>query len=286
RWVLSNLSAMIGWNRLVFSPGEYQPREDKSDQWNRGAYLVNGTGHCAACHSPKNVFGAVKKGQHLQGGDAGESWFAPSLGDGGRDGIGSWSTEDIVQYLKTGANHDSHAAGSMIDVIMNSTQYLRDEDLEAITVYRKYIPASQGDDKSGKKEGKSVEKPDEAVMERGKAIYVDNCMGCHMADGSGQKNTFPPLRESSAIHAEKADTLIQVALAGAKSADPAPRPTGLEMPPFAWKLSDSEVADVITYLRNAWGNQASPVSADEVSTVRQDVLEQGAPHVGALASPY
>src|SRR5699024_9203736 len=91
---------------------------------------------------------------------------------------------------------------------------------------------------------------------------------------------------SSAIHAEKADTLIQVTLAGAKSADPATRPTGLEMPPFAWKLSDSEVADVITYLRNAWGNQASPVSADEVSTVRQDVLEQGAPHVGALASPY
>src|SRR5699024_10263143 len=120
-WPLSIRSAMIGWNRLFFSPGEYQPREDKSDQWNRGAYLVNGTGHCAACHSPKNVFGAVKKGQHLQGGDAGESWFAPSLGDGGRDGIGSWSTEDIVQYLKTGANHDSHAAGSMIDVIMNST---------------------------------------------------------------------------------------------------------------------------------------------------------------------
>lgn len=286
-WPLSVRLAMRGWNQLFFEPGEYQPRKDKSEEWNRGAYLVNGAGHCAACHTPKNVFGAVKEGQHLLGGDAGESWFAPSLGSNQRDGIGSWEVQDIVDYLKTGNNHQSSSAGSMTDVVMNSTQYMSDNDLEAIAVYLKDLPSETGKSKGARQDkGKSVDVPDDGIMRRGEAIYVDNCMACHMADGAGQENTFPPLRDSSATHAEKADTLIQVTLAGQKSADPETRPTGLEMPPFAWKLSDEEVANVITYVRNAWGNEASPVSAGDVSKVRKDVMAQGSPHPGPLASPY
>lgn len=283
-WPLTWRTAIAGWKMLFFEPGEYIADPDKSQVWNRGAYLVNGAGHCAACHSPKNIFGATSDKDHLSGGDAGESWFAPSLRDAHRDGLGAWTTDDIVQYLKTGANQQSYSAGAMTDVVMESTQYLTDDDLEAIAVYLKDMPSSS--QKSQKADADTAPKIEEAVMDRGRALYVDNCMGCHMAEGAGQDNAFPPLKASSAIQAAKADTLIHVTLAGATSADTDLRPTGLAMPAFGWKLNDSEVADLINYIRNSWGNQAPRVDADAVAKVREDVRKLGAIEIGPLASPY
>lgn len=287
QWPLNWRTAVAGWKELFFNPGEFVPEPDKSELWNRGAYLVNGLGHCSACHSPKNAFGATSADKHLTGGDAGDSWFAPSLRDAHRDGLGSWSTEDIVQYLKTGANKQSYSAGPMTDVVMNSTQYMNDDDLKAIAAYLKDLPDLPGD-AAAAPDAESDEAPviSARVLERGKAIYVDNCMGCHMQDGGGLENVFPPLKGSSAIQAEKADSLIQVTLAGERSADPELRPTGLEMPSFAWKLNDSEVADVMNFIRNSWGNRAPKVDADTVAKVREDVLAQGATALGALGSPY
>ncbi|MGB3291008.1 MAG: cytochrome c [Burkholderiaceae bacterium] len=265
-WPLGWRRLVAGWNLLFFDQGEYVKREDKSDVWNRGAYLVEGLGHCAACHTPKNMLGASDHDKAMQGGDAGEAWYAPSLTGSERDGLGTWSVNDIVQYLKTGANEDTASTGPMTEVVMNSTQHLSNADLAAMATYLKDIPAHKPEE---------VKDVDEQAMARGKGLYIDQCMGCHMADGKGQKGAFPPLADSPPIRASQAQTLIQVVLAGDFMADPPELPTGLAMPGFARKLSDQQVADVLTYVRNTWGNQAPPVSADQVAKVRKALHEYG-----------
>jgi len=275
-WPLGWRQLVAGWNLLFFDEGEFIGRPDKSRLWNRGAYLVNGAGHCAACHSPKNMLGATDRDHTLQGGDAGESWFAPSLTSHERDGLGTWSTQDIVQYLSTGANANTASAGPMTEVVMNSTQHLSKQDLNAIATYLKDIPAhdtGQADDHDGDDKAVTQE-----VMARGKAVYVDQCMGCHMADGEGQEDAFPRLAGSVPVHAEQPQSLIQVVLGGEFMADPAELPTGLGMPGFAWKLDDRQVADVLTFVRNNWGNKASAVTPEQVAKVRDALHEYGPRH--------
>src|SRR5690606_32769513 len=121
-WPLGWRQLVAGWNLLFFDEGEYVKNDDKSDLWNRGAYLTKGLGHCAACHTPKNMLGASINDKAMQGGDAGEGWYAPSLTGHKRDGLGSWSIRDIMDYLKTGANKDTASTGPMTEVVMNSTQ--------------------------------------------------------------------------------------------------------------------------------------------------------------------
>ena len=260
-WPLSWRAVLAGWNLLFFHEGEMKPNPAKSAEWNRGAYLVEGAGHCAACHTPKNVLGADKKGKALQGGSAGEHWFAPSLTGDVRDGIGDWSIAEIAEYLKTGSNAKSASAGSMTDVVRNSTQYLSDADLQAIAVYLKDIPAPSGEAKTTVLAGEA--------MTRGEAIYLDNCTGCHMADGGGIAKVFPPLKLSAAIQATGPGTVIHVVLGGETMAATKPKPAALTMPGFAEKLSNRQIADVVNYIRNAWGNRGSLVDADTVADVRK-----------------
>ncbi|WP_017523302.1 c-type cytochrome [Pusillimonas noertemannii] len=269
-WPLGWRQLVSGWKLLFFTPGQYVDNPAKSEEWNRGAYLVTGLAHCAACHTPKNMLGASKNSKAMQGGDAGESWFAPSLTGHQRDGLGSWSVDDIVQYLATGANRDTASTGPMTEVVMNSTRHLSKEDLAAMATYLKSIPAHDAgiDDEKNPEIG-------EDVMARGKGIYIDQCMGCHMADGKGQAEAFPPLADSPPIQAAEPQTLIQVVLAGDHMADPPELPSGLAMPAFDWKLNDEEIADVLTYVRNAWGNKAPAVSEDQVGKVRKAVHEYG-----------
>ncbi len=267
-WPLGWRQLMAGWNLLFFNEGEYVRNQDESDLWNRGAYLVNGVAHCAACHTSKNMLGASDKDQALQGGDAGEGWFAPSLSGNKRDGLGNWTVKDIIQYLKTGANKDTASTGPMTEVIMNSTSHLSDADLMAMATYLKSLSAH----KVKEVEAKNIS---DDTMARGKGIYVDQCMGCHMADGKGQADAFPPLANSAPIQASSPQTLIQVVLTGDYMADPPALPTGLAMPGFDWKLDDQQIADVLTYVRNSWGNKAPPVSATDVAQARENVHKYG-----------
>jgi len=260
-WPLGWRGVMAAWNLLYFRPGPFEPNTAKSEEWNRGAYLVEGAGHCAVCHSPKNSLGAVKSGAALQGGAAGEHWFAPSLTGDVRSGIGDWSVADIVEYLKTGSNAKSATAGAMTDVVKNSTQYLSDADLKAIAVYLKDIPASSDAPKSEVLTGEA--------MARGEALYLDNCTGCHMPDGGGVSKVFPPLKRSAVIQATEPGTVLHVVLGGETMAATSMKPSGLTMPGFAAKLNDQEIADVVTYIRNAWGNRGSVVDAAAVAQVRK-----------------
>jgi len=268
-WPLNVREVMAGWNELYFHEGAFKADPKKTEQWNRGAYLVEGLGHCGACHTATNALGASKSGEKLKGGEFGEHWYAPSLTSGLRDGLGGWSIAEIVEYLKTGANAKSAAAGAMAEVVKNSTQYLSDADLNAIAAYLKDSPVEKAN-AATKTTG-----IDKQAWSHGGALYVDNCTGCHMENGEGLPHTFPPLKESSAVQAKNSGTVIHVVLAGAKMPATPGKPTGLAMPAFDGKLDDKEVADLVNYIRNAWGNHASLTSSDAVSKVRKDVEHGG-----------
>jgi mono/diheme cytochrome c family protein len=268
-WPLNVREVMAGWNELYFHEGAFKADPKKSEQWNRGAYLVEGLGHCGACHTATNVLGGSKTGEKLKGGDFGEHWYAPSLTSGLRDGLGGWSVADIVEYLKTGANGKSAAAGPMVEVVKNSTQYLSDADLNAVAAYLKDSSAANAEAAT------KTAAIDKQALSRGEALYFDNCTGCHMENGEGLAQAFPPLKGSSAVQATLPDTVIHVVLAGAKMAATPGKPTGFAMPAFDWKLDDKEVVDLVNYIRNAWGNHASLTSADTVSKVRKNVEHGG-----------
>jgi len=268
-WPLSVREVMAGWNKLYFHEGAFKPDPKKSEQWNRGAYLVEGLGHCGACHTDTNLLGAPKTADKLKGGDFGEHWYAPGLTSNLRDGLGGWSAAEIVEYLKTGANAKSAAGGPMAEVVKNSTQYLSDVDLNAIAVYLKDVPAEQA------RAAAKATDIDKQAWSRGEALYVDNCTGCHMENGAGIAQIFPSLKGSSAVQAKLPDTVTHILLAGAKTAATPGKPTGFAMPAFARKLDDKEVADLVNYIRNAWGNHSSLTNQNAVSKVRKDVEHGG-----------
>ena len=268
-WPLSVREILAGWNELYFHEGAFKPDAKKSKQWNRGAYLVEGLGHCGACHTATNALGAPKSGEKLKGSDFGQHWYAPGLTENLRDGLGAWSEADIVAFLKTGSNARSAAAGPMADVVKNSTQHFSDADLKAIAVYLKHIPAGKAQTTTRTKgTGRQA-------LSGGEAIYARNCIGCHRKNGAGYAKIFPSLKGSSAVQAKLPDTVIHIVLGGSHTAKTAGAPTALPMPAFDRKLDDQEVAELVNYIRNAWGNHASLTSADAVSKVRKDVAHGG-----------
>ncbi|MHB1605412.1 MAG: c-type cytochrome [Leptospirales bacterium] len=270
-WPLSWRISVAAWNLLYFTAGQFKPDPKQSSQWNRGAYLVRGLGHCGECHSPKNRFGASKKGTgRLTGGVVGKYWFAPSLSDNLRQGIGNWSVPEIVRYLKTGSNDKSATAGPMTEVVMNSTRYLSNSDLNAIAVYLKDMTQSDA-----AIAGKTAS-PGLQTLSRGHSIYMYNCAGCHKDNGGGVPHFFPPLKGSAAVQAENASTVIHVILAGASITPPSTIPTGIAMPEFDRKLDNQQISDVVNYIRNAWGNRGSLVSPGAVFDIRKSLKKSTA----------
>jgi mono/diheme cytochrome c family protein len=263
-WPLSWRGSVAGWNMMFFKAGEFTPDSSRSMEWNRGAYLVEGPGHCAACHSPKNFLGGVKNSERFEGG-MGEGWFATSLRRSEGEGLGRWSVDDIVSYLKTGANQHARAMGPMAEVVEHSTRYLSDTDLRAIATYLKDLPGDDGKAKS------QTASSDTDALNRGQLVYVDQCAGCHMENGEGLSNVFPPIKGNTGVHASDPTSLARLVLVGAESAKTPQRPEGFSMPGFADKLNDSEIADVLTYVRANFGNHADAVSASKVAAVRKSI---------------
>lgn len=251
---------VAGWDWLFFTPGEFRPNSQKSAEWNRGAYLVEGPGHCGACHTAKNVFGADKS-KALQGA-AIQDWTAPSLVADERDGLGRWSKDDIAEYLKTGRSRFSGATGLMAEVVVNSTSKMTDSDLRAVATYLKDLPPAGG---------ATASSPDAAVMAAGRAIYEDTCSACHAPSGEGVPHMFPPLKDNAVAQQSDPSTVVRVILEGAMTAVTHERPTPSAMPAFHWKLGDDQIAAVATYVRNAWGNKASPIGAGAVGDMRNAI---------------
>jgi mono/diheme cytochrome c family protein len=184
-----------------------------------------------------------------------------------------------VRYLKTGVNRRAAAFGPMAEVVHDSTQYLDDDDLHAIAVYLKDLP---GDAKSNRTGGRSNDSTtaanatktsvDQNRFARGQGYYIDQCAGCHMENGEGIAGVFPPLKGNNVVQASDPGTMVHIILSGAKTATTKKNPTGLAMPAFAWKLDNAQVADLATYLRNAWGNHANAVDAGKVADTRGTVV--------------
>jgi len=270
------IRAVMGvWNALYFHPGEFTPDPAKSPEWNRGAYLVEGLGHCGGCHTPMNLLGAPKAHQYLQGGMI-EDWFATDLTADPRKGLGGWSHQEIVDYLQTGRNDHAAAAGPMGEVVAASTSHMTADDLNAIAVYLGDRPASAP---------APVSSLDPETMRQGEAIYVDNCSGCHRMQGEGRPGLFPPLRRHAGLQQSNPSTTIRVILTGVQSTPTAAKPTGVAMPAFAWKLTDQQIAAVATYARNAWGNSAPPVTSEAVSKLRHKVVTANQPPPEPTPSP-
>jgi mono/diheme cytochrome c family protein len=259
RWPFNIRTLMAGWNMLYFRPAAYTPDPAKSAAYNRGDYIVTGPGHCGACHTAKGMLGADSSS--VLGGGSLQGWFAPDITADGARGVGGWSVQDVVAYLKTGHNSHSMASGPMAEAIEASTSKMTDGDLTAIAVYLKDVPGYSS-------APASALSADDPHMKTGLAIYQDNCMGCHNADGKGQNALFPPLAGNPIVRQSSAETLARVVLAGTQSANTKYAPTQPAMPSFAWRLDDQEVADVLSYVRSSWGNGAAPVSSGAVAQVR------------------
>ena len=256
---LSVRSVVKGWNLLFLNTHDFQPDPSQSGEWNRGAYIVSGLGHCGACHTPKNALGANKSDKDFYGAKL-DNWVAPDLTSNERTGLGGWSIDDVAEYLGNGRNLHAGAGGAMADVVTYSTSLMSDQDRHAMAVYLKSQAASP-----------SIihDQPDSAAMRRGAAIYSDACASCHLEDGVGQPRFFPPLGHNAMLQQPDPTGLEHLILAGARIGTSPSRPSPLTMPSFAWKLSDNEISDVATYLRNSWGNHATAVSVAEVREVRR-----------------
>ena len=266
-WPLSEPVLMKGWNALYFNAGTYKPDRRKSAEWNRGAYLVRGLGHCGACHTPRNMLGAAEKSHALQGGEA-EHWFAPDLDGDEASGLGDWSAQEIVRFLKTGQSDRTVAYGPMAEVVTDSTSKMSDGDLKAIAVYLKSLSAQ--DDQE------TASAPAKAVRKVGGAIYADTCSACHGLHGEGTKGLFPALKGASIVQSKNPLTVIRLILDGGHSVSVRGGRTSAGMPSFGWKLSDKQIAAVASYVRSSWGNAASPVSPDDVGDLRQVVSTSSA----------
>ncbi len=252
--------SLAGWNMLFFDNSGLEQDANQSAEWNRGKYLVDGGGHCSACHSPRNLLGGEVTSGYMQGGNLGE-WYAPDLTSNPHKGIGDMSEQQIKDYLKTGSDGIGVATGAMAEAIEHSTQYFTDEDLGAIATYLKSIPASQGGEAH----------PQLKVSDKVALSYEVNCSACHGLEGEGIKGMVPAFAKNNVINADDPTNLIHAMLKGARAAHTHTAQTAAGMPSFAWKMNDQEIADVLNYVRNSWGNTALEVTADQVAEMRDSL---------------
>ncbi|MBA8876468.1 c-type cytochrome [Phyllobacterium myrsinacearum] len=256
--------AMSGWNLLNFDATPFEQDSSKSTEWNRGAYIVQGAGHCGTCHTPKSFLGADKNSAFLKGASL-QGWFAPDITGSMTSGIGRWTEDELIAYLKTGVNKHSIASGPMAEAIENSTSQMTDPDLKAVAVYLKSFASDTAAVQSVK--------PDEKRMAAGEAVYRDNCSACHGGSGGGAGPLFPALAGNSLVAQDSVETLVRLVLEGSQAVHTKGAPTTPAMPSLAWRLNDEQIADVLTYVRSAWGNNAAAVSSGDVTSVRGNLAQ-------------
>ena len=259
------------WNYFFASDKPFKPQPGWSGQVTRGAYLVESLGHCGSCHTPRGVAMNEKSldsldPRFLSGGEL-NGWPVPSL-----RGMAHWSGDDIVDYLQMGRNQRASVAGEMTAVVEHSTSHLKDEDLKAIAAYLKPLSPAPARASGIKPQGveATAKKLTAAVnLTLGERLYMDNCAACHFVTGKGASRVFPVLDGATVANASNPTALISVILAGARTPSTAKAPSVLVMPGFGHRLSDSEAAELASFVRQGWSNHGSAVSDRNVATVRK-----------------
>jgi mono/diheme cytochrome c family protein len=233
--------SLASWRAAFFKPETFTPDPKQSAEINRGAYLVEGLGHCGECHNHHNIFGASNWSGRLEGGEI-EGWYAPNITSDGHEGIGSWSIDEIVTFLKSGSTPTAGVAlGPMKETIDASLQHLSDQDLHAIAAYLKSV--------TGRETYKPGPSP--AAKADGAQTYLSYCASCHQIDGGGVPGVIPSLAGNGAVQAEGPENILRVVLGGMEAGH------GLApMPAVGVGMSDREIADVVNYIRTSWGNRA------------------------------
>ncbi|HEX4023683.1 MAG TPA: c-type cytochrome [Steroidobacteraceae bacterium] len=275
------------WRSLYFRPGVYRSDSAHDAEWNRGAYLVQGLGHCSACHAARNSLGATLSGTSPPGGLA-LSWFAPSLTNSAQAGVHGWSLDDIVTLLQSGAigvgadadagagstadASSPHAVtlGPMSEVVFSSLQHLSDTDLHAMAVYLKSLPDSAAGPASAR--AQVLDRASDTLMYDGRTIYDTRCASCHGREGEGHAPLGPPLAGNRAVTMDSDVNPIRIVLFGGYPPGTALDPLPFGMPPFSQALDDDQIAEVLSYVRQSWGNAASSVQADSVHQNRGSPL--------------
>ncbi|WP_263143705.1 cytochrome c [Pseudomonas sp. RIT-PI-AD] len=295
-WPLSMRWPLTIW-RWLFAPDvePFAPLPGQDTVAARGAYLVEGLGHCGACHTPR-AFSMQEKALSTADGDlflSGsaplEGWIAKSLRGDHKDGLGGWSEAQLVAFLKTGRSERSAVFGGMSDVVVHSMQYLRDDDLTAIARYLKALPPRNPQDAPhvyDRQVADALWKGDDGRP--GAAVYVDNCAACHRTDGQGYARVFPALAGNPVVQTEDPTSLISLVLKGGTLPATHAAPSSFTMPGFGWRLSDEQVAEVVSFIRSSWGNRGDAVHAKDVAHLRDqgsartsgDDLGQVTPHTG------
>jgi alcohol dehydrogenase (quinone), cytochrome c subunit len=273
-WPLNIRWPLAIWNAIFLDESVYRPNSGQSAEWNRGAYLIEGLGHCGACHTQRglawNEEAVDETDAHFLAGAMLDFWSAPNLRGDPNAGLGRWSETDLVEFLKTGHNRDGSAFGSMLDVINNSSPYLSDDDLAAIATYLKSLPATgligpvyAYDDATARalRGGHSDQ--------IGAALYAGQCVSCHVDDGKGFAPYLPPLAGNPTVLDSDSSSLINIVLNGSYPMVVKGTPDAYRMPQFRIQFTDREIADVVTFIRNAWGNHGGAVTPDRVAALRR-----------------
>ncbi len=264
RFPYNTQAALAVWRALYFRPAVFQPDAQRSAEWNRGAYLSQGLGHCNACHASRNSLGATGGLNDFSGGmlDA-LGWYAPSLHDAAEGSVAGWSAPALQQWLKSGRNEQASALGPMSEVIRGSTQHLSDADLSAMASYLQSLP------QHSKPAAAPERRPELKLREQGAQLFADHCASCHGGQGQGVPGIYPALAGNRALLMANPANLLRIIQRGGFAPSTAGNPRPFGMPPFAGVLSDTELAAVASYVRTAWGNQ--PQGAPDVRPL--DVLQ-------------
>jgi mono/diheme cytochrome c family protein len=272
RWPYGIRDLMYGWQELYFRRGRFEPDSSKSEQWNRGAYLVEGLGHCGACHGPRTAAGASESGESMTGAMMIDGWYAPNRASDLAEGLGRWSVDELAAFLQTGIapaagagdGAATEAPGPMAEVVHDSLSRLALSDLRAMAVYLKDQPPKTAFD------GQPLVPPPMSAetYTSGRALYLRHCSACHQGHGQGLKPYFPALQGNAAVTVEQPDEVIETILLGAPSQLSEAFSDHVVMPSFRSVLSDRQVADVASFIRASWGNDAAPVTAEQVRARR------------------
>ena len=264
RFPYNSQMALAVWRALFFEPQAHEADAGRSAQWNRGSYLVNGLGHCAACHSGRNLFGATSGTLDLSGGLIPmQNWYAPSLQAPDEAGVADWEMRDIVDLLGKGQSRRGSVIGPMAEVVFRSTQYLSSADLGAIAVFLKDLPQAPARERPQAAAGAF-----DATVQQGAKVYEDNCAGCHGKQGEGVPGVYPPLAGNRAVTMDPPANVVQIVLGGGFAPATAANPRPYGMPPYATALSDADIAAVLTMIRASWGNNGRPITTVDVHRYR------------------
>jgi mono/diheme cytochrome c family protein len=262
RWPFGTQPALALWQALYFRPARFQPEPGRSAEWNRGAYLVQGLGHCAACHAGRNALGGPASGR--EGGDGGlvpqQGWYAPSLRSPLEAGVADWPLDEVVRLLRTGVSARGSVLGPMAEVVHRSTQHLDPADLRAMAVYLQALPQDRAP--------RPPAAPAPATVKvEGERLYRQQCASCHGEQGQGVPGAYPPLVGNRTVTMEPPINAIRAVLSGGFPPSTAgnPRPHG--MPPMT--LDDAQVAAVLSFVRQGWGQRASAISPRQVQQARE-----------------